>query len=238
MSELLSRFESAKIYDLEQPRQAGMPGFPLVTPGYFYALHRRHSDAYVPAQHGPRSGATGMLTTNDHFGTHIDALCHQADELKLFGQVEVTPAVETPHGFTQLGAEMIPPLFGRGILLDAATHLGRDPLLDLYPITQADLETCARAQGINIKDEDVVLVRTGAGKLWDDPGSYAQAAGVAPDGSRWLAAQNVRAVGADNLAWDAFGVKDEATGATLFAHLHLLAGATGSPLRPIALVET
>ncbi len=67
MSDLIAQLTSAKIYDLEQPRFAGMPGFPAVTPPYHYALHRRHADTYAPAQHGPRSGASGMLVTNDHF---------------------------------------------------------------------------------------------------------------------------------------------------------------------------
>lgn len=110
MSDLISQLASAKLYDLEQPRFAGMPSLPVLTPPYAYTLHRRHTDTYAPAQHGPRSGATGMIVTTDHFGTHIDAVCHQADEMKLFGSLAVAPGGETPAGFTQLGAESIPPL--------------------------------------------------------------------------------------------------------------------------------
>ena len=47
----------ARVFDLEQPRFAGMPHHPVHKPGYFYGLHRRHRDTYRPAQHGPRSGA-------------------------------------------------------------------------------------------------------------------------------------------------------------------------------------
>lgn len=223
VSDLLTLLASAKVYDLEQPRFAGMPGFPVVTPPYAYLLHRRHADTYAPAQHGPRSGASGVIVTTDHFGTHIDALCHQADEMKLFGGMPVAPDVETSAGFTRLGAEAIPPLVGRGVLFDVAAHLKRDPLLDQYPIRREDLFGCAEAQGVAVSGGDVALVRTGAGKLWDDPAQYAKAAGLAPDASRWLAEQGVRAVGADNLAVDALGVRDEASGASLFAHLHLLA---------------
>ncbi|MBI3764274.1 MAG: cyclase family protein, partial [Chloroflexi bacterium] len=227
-----------------------------------------HADTYAPAHYGPQSWSSGVLITNDHFGTHIDAPCHQAHHMQLLGGVPVAPEVETQTGFTQLGAETIPPLVGRGALLDVAAHLKRDPLLDEYPITRKDLSGCAEAQGVALSPGDVALVRTGAGKLWNDPARYAQAGGLAPDASRWLGEKDVRAVGADNLFVDAVGVRDEATGAMAFAHLHLLSergiylvenlnlealaadrlyhfvfvglplklkGATGSPIRPIAI---
>jgi hypothetical protein len=37
---------SARVYDLERPRFAGKPIHPAHRPGYFYALHHRHRDAY------------------------------------------------------------------------------------------------------------------------------------------------------------------------------------------------
>src|SRR5207244_3761536 len=81
-----------------QPRFYGMPSHAAHRPGYFYSLHRRHRDTYPPGANGPRSSASGMLTMMEHSGTHIDALCHQACGLKLFGNLE-TDAVETTAGF-------------------------------------------------------------------------------------------------------------------------------------------
>src|SRR6516162_3559060 len=98
---LADLLRSAQVYDLEQPRFAGMPIHPAHQPGYFYALHRRHRDGYRPELHGPRTGASGVLTMMEHSGTHLDALCHQACELKLFGDVSVE-AVERASGFTRL----------------------------------------------------------------------------------------------------------------------------------------
>jgi hypothetical protein len=69
---LAERLLSAQIYDLEQPRFHGMPIFPSHKPGYFYALHRRHHDTYQPEQHGPRTGASGVMTMMEHSGTHIE----------------------------------------------------------------------------------------------------------------------------------------------------------------------
>ena len=56
---LAEQLRGAKVYDLEQPRFAGMPIHPSHRPGYFYALHRRHRDTIQPEKHGPRSGASG-----------------------------------------------------------------------------------------------------------------------------------------------------------------------------------
>ena len=95
----LTSFLSARVYDLEQPRFAGMPIHPTHKPGYFYALHRRHRDTYQPECHGPRSGASGTLMMMEHSGTHIDALSHQACEMVMFGNVKVE-TIEFPYAVT------------------------------------------------------------------------------------------------------------------------------------------
>jgi kynurenine formamidase len=265
---LAESLRAARVYDLEQPRFRGMPIHPTHRPGYFYALHRRHRDTYAPAEHGPRSGASGVLTMMEHSGTHLDALCHQANCLKLFGGIP-TDAAETPAGFTQLGVETVPPLLGRGVLLDVAGHKGQGALPPAYAITGDDLAGCAAAQGVEVRRGDVLLVRTGYAPLWHDEAAYLRAAGVGKSGTLWAAGRGVVAVGADNMAWDAPDERDPETGATLFAHAYLLPqkgvyiienlnleelardrryefafigaplkfqGATGSPLRPLALV--
>jgi kynurenine formamidase len=96
------------------------------------------------------------------------------------------------------------------------------------------------------------------------------AAGVSKSANLWVAEQKVRAVGADNMAWDCMTERDPDTNMVLFGHAHLLVthgihiienlnlealasaghhefcfiavplkfrGATGSPVRPLALVE-
>jgi kynurenine formamidase len=264
---LSDQLGAARVYDLEQPRFFGMPIYPSHKPGYFYALHRRHRDGYDPAQHGPRTGAAGMLTMMEHTGTHIDALCHQACGFKMYGDVAVED-VETSAGFTKLGVETVPPLLGRGVLLDVAGWKGQVPLPPKYSITRDELVACAAAQKVTVAAGDVLLVRTGFGTLWQDEDKYLQAAGVHKSGTLWAAERGVVAVGADNMSWDVPGERDPDTGATLFAHSFLLpqkgiyiienmnleelarlrcyafafigiplkfTGATGSPLRPLAL---
>src|SRR5262245_62925389 len=141
-SALWDRLASAQVFDLEQPRFAGMPVHPAHRPGYFYGLHRRHRDSYKPEKFGPRSGASGVLTMMEHSGTHIDALCHQACDLKFFGGVKVDD-VERADGYRQLGAETIRPIFARGVLLDVAGWKGVDILPEHSAITADDLDGCA-----------------------------------------------------------------------------------------------
>lgn len=219
----ITRVTERRIYDLEQPRTAGMPVHPAHLPGYLYQLHRRHRDGYAPRKSGPRSSASGIVVMMEHTGTHIDALSHQAADLHLYGGVEVTPQVETPRGFTVHGIETMRPIVARGILLDVCAVTGQDPLPPHYRITGADLDAAAHRAGVSVRPGDALLVRTGYAKLWDDPQRYLSAAGVGRDGSEWAADHKVGCAGCDNMTWDETEERDPATGTTLFAHLHLIA---------------
>ena len=267
-SDLLRTVIGRRVYDLEQPRTAGMPVHPNHRPGYAYFLYRRHRDAYAPTQRGPRTSASGTVIMMEHTGTHIDALSHQAADLRLYGGVDVTPQVETAQGFTAHGIETMEPIVARGVLLDVAVVKEQDPLPAHYRITPADLEAAARAGGVTVQPGDALLVRTGYARLWGDEARYLAAAGVGRAASEWAAARKVRCVGCDNMTWDETEERDPETGGMLFAHLHLIArcgipiienldleglsrdrcrefvfictplklvGATGSPVRPIAL---
>ena len=263
-TDLLAALRAARVYDLEQPRYAGAPTFPAHEPGVLLHLHRRHERD--PTRLGQRrTSASALLVMAEHSGTHMDALCHQAEDLKLFGGVEVDATVQTPYGFTALGVDTVEPLVARGVLLDVPGTAGRD-LEPGHAVTADELE--AAAASVELREGDVVLVRTGSGAHWDDRPRYEAGPGISPDGSRWLAARRPVAVGADNLAWDPPGLDDPelgtlpghsllivragiliieslnlealaADGVREFAFVCLplkLRGGTGSPVRPIALV--
>ena len=254
MTELSDALAGAQHYDLEQPRYAGAPVWPAHEPGVLLKLHRRHEAGLGQA----RTSASALLVMAEHSGTHIDALCHQAENLSMYGGVPVDAQVQTPEGFTQLGIDTVPPLFARGVLLDCA-DAG-------HAIGAEDLERAA--EGLEIGAGDVILIRTGAGALWHDPEAFLAAGGVDASGSRWCAERRPLAVGADNMAWDVPGEDDPELG-SLPGHLILLVregiyiiealnlealardgvrefafaclplklrGGTGSPVRPPALV--
>ncbi|MBI3734405.1 MAG: cyclase family protein [Chloroflexi bacterium] len=268
IADLLAFAARARVFDLEQPRFAGMPLHPSHLPGYIYHLYRRHEDTYRPERDGPRSSSSGMLTMMEHSGTHLDAPSHQADNLMLCGGVPVSPAIETPMGFTRRGVEEIAPIAARGVLFDVAAYRGVEEIPLHETISAAELQACAARQGVAIESGNVALVRLGNARNWNDEARYLASAGMARDASLWLVERGVIAVGADNMAWDAIGVWDAQAGCYLPGHLELLArrgitimenlaldelsreriyeflfvcaplkfkGATGSPVRPVAL---
>jgi len=237
--------------------------------GYSYLLHRRHEDEYRPDEAGPRTGAAGVIICGEHTGTHIDALCHQSDALVLCSGVPVGE-VQSPRGFTRHGAEEIEPIVAPGVLLDVAAKDGVESLEPGRVVTAAELEESCELQGVEVEAGSVALVRLGNARFWDDEERYLAGPGMDAGAARWMAERDVLAVGADNMAWDAPGVKDPELGCLMPGHLILLArrgiyiienlvldelaasdrytfefvctplklvGATGSPVRPLAVVS-
>jgi kynurenine formamidase len=260
---------TGRVIDLEQPRTEGMPVHPAhKQAGYRYLLHRHHEDEFDPERSGPRTGAAGVLVCGEHTGTHIDALSHQADALTLCGGVPVSE-VQSPRGFSRHGVEEIPPITAPGVLLDVAAKDGVESLEPGRLVTAADLTGCCEAQGVSVEAGSVALVRLGNARFWNDEERYLAGAGMDASAARWMADRDVLAVGADNMAWDAPGVRDPELGCLMPGHLILLArygiyiienlaldelaasghhtfelictplklvGATGSPVRPLAIV--
>jgi kynurenine formamidase len=216
--------DDTHIFDLEQPRTPEMPiHLAHQQAGYSYLLHRHHEDEYRPEEAGPRTGAAGVIICGEHTGTHIDALCHQSDALVLYGGVSVTSEVQSSRGFTRHGVEEIPPIVAPGVLLDAAAREGVKSLEPGHAVTGEDLEACCENQGVAVEPGDVVLVRTGNARYWEDADRYLAGPGMATSASYWVAQRGVVAVGADNPAWDVPGMKDPDLGCMLPGHLILLA---------------
>lgn len=214
---LLADLRAARVYDLEQPRYYGAPTFPAHTPGFHYTLHRRHEPGLEA-----RTSASGLIVAAEHSGTHIDALCHQAENLKLYGGIQVDATVQKPTGFAELGAETIPPLIGRGVLLDVAAAAGVERLAAGHLVGARELAAAAESVEGGITPGDVILIRTGNGSVWDQPDEYLRGPGVGADGARWLVEHSPLAVGADNVAFDVLDHVDSELGVTLPSHLLLL----------------
>lgn len=261
IAELLGQLRELSVIDLENPRQMRDPIFDAHWPGYVYALYRRHEPGLER-----RTSASGMIITPEHAGTHMDALCHQAEDGKMHGGVRVSATNQTPAGFTELGIDTVAPQFGRGVLLDLPAAIG-GPLAPESDISVDMLR--AAATGIVIRPGDTILVRTGYGAKWYDPNQYLKAPGMSAEASEWVAAQEPVVAGIDNVAWDYPGRVSTHTQSTLPGHIILLVrhgiyllenlqlealastkakeflfvviplkltGGTGSPVRPVAMV--
>lgn len=213
----LAGLRAARTYDLEQPRRVGLPAFPAHYPGYVYGLHRRHEPGLGEA----RTSASGLIVMAEHSGTHIDALCHQAENLLMYGGRRADASVQGSQGFTMLGAEQIPLIIGRGVLLDIPALHGEERLARRELVSAGELAGAEQAQQTPIRQGDIVLVRTGNGGLWDDPDAYLEGPGIDRQASEWLAGRSPVAVGADNVAWDLPGHVDPDLG-SLPGHVVLI----------------
>src|SRR5207237_8719309 len=94
----------------------------------------------------------------------------------------------TECGWTKYGAETIPPIIGRGILLDAAGLHGVERLEDGYEVTVEDARRCLERAKLTVEQGDVVLVRTGKIQQYGHDNQAFQAGEPGPgvDAARWL----------------------------------------------------
>ena len=118
--------------------------------------------------------------------------------------------VHGTYGLKKLGIENLPPFFTRGVLLDVLALKGGERLPINYVITVDDIQQTLRRQNVREPGEgDVVLFRTGHGKLWkkDNAEFNKGCPGPGLTAGRWLVDRKVVVVGADT--WPAEAVPGE-----------------------------
>ncbi|MEU0876342.1 cyclase family protein [Nocardia brasiliensis] len=190
-----------RLIELGQPFFTGMPCSPN-HPGFRMTLARRHGDAMRP---DGGSAANEIIVTGGHVGTHIDALSHVSHNGELHGGIDAHQA-QQGGTFSAHGAEHLPGLLRRGVLLDIARLHEVDTLPGGYEITPHDLETAAGQAGVRVIAGDVVLVRTGWSRLFDDPNAYLGAEtgvpGLGVQAAHWLGVRDVIATGSDTTAYE------------------------------------
>jgi len=259
--EILDRLKTARAYDLGVPYFAGMPHYPTHAP-FLYSLSKMHGEV---VSSGGTSSAAEAIALGSHVGTHMDALCHYSKDGKWHGGVETRGAQSYTSGMSVLGIDTVPPVIRRGVLLDNARLRRLDVLPVDFAVTPRHLEAACLQQGVVIEPGDVVLLRTGWMRYWNEPAKYiANVHGPGPEleGARWLSERKVFAVGSDTVSF-------EKVPSNMGVHVHLLVesgihilevlnleelaadqvyefllvaapmkiqGATGAPVRPLAVV--
>lgn len=215
IDKLLELISTAKRYDLSQSYYVGMPHYPTHPP-FLYSLTKKHGDIVNP---GGGSSAAEAIALGTHVGTHIDALCHFSCDGRLFGGVELAGRQSFEHGLEDYSIDTVQPILRRGILLDIARQASVDVLPVDLSITPEHLEQTAQAQGVTIQPGDVVLLRTGWARYFDDAARYISGVnGPGPEleGARWLSGHGVFAVGSDTVAFE------KVPSPAMAVHVHLL----------------
>jgi len=263
---LIDAVRGTRTVELGHPHFTGMPCSPN-HPGFRMTLIRRHGDMIRP---DGGSASNEIIVTGGHVGTHVDALSHVSHDGLLHGGVDAAEA-QRGGSFSALGAEHTPFLLTRGVLLDVAATKDVDTLSPGYGVTAVDLEASAERADVQIQQGDVVLVRTGWARHFDNPATYlGQTDGVpgpTVEAAEWLAAKGIQTTGADTTAYEQIRpgsghsilpvhrVLLVDAGIHIIEHLNLeeasrqgltefvfvmaplrIAGGTGSPIRPVAVV--
>lgn len=157
-------------------------------------------------------GIGSQLDGLGHLGA--EGLYYNCNNEKDFAQIT---------GLTKLGTHAVPPLVGRGVLINMAKHFGVEFMEAGKFFNQAEIEAAAKAQGVEIREGDVVLFYTGWTKhvLPKDPAKWGSSEpGIGEGGISWLASKNVMAVGADT--WGVEPVPPEKEGRPFAGHVTLL----------------
>jgi kynurenine formamidase len=197
-----------------------------------FANHAATASRFRPPCQG---FASRILMFSDHIGTHVDSPFHF---LPTGGTIESVP---------------LDRLVGPAVCLDV---LAKSPEA---PVTPAMLEAAEKRAGTTAQPGDILLMRAWPGRHTDD--GFLKCAGLSREAAKWALARGVKALGCDLASPD--DPKDLSRpvhmvllgqGIPIMEHIaHLdalpmprfqfvgvplrIRGATGSPIRAIAIIE-
>jgi kynurenine formamidase len=138
-------------------------------------------------------------------GPQLDGLGHMGEAGTYYNCNKAVDFVDIT-GLKKLGTHQVPPLIGRGVLIDMARYFGVTTISAGQGISSEDIKAAAKAQGTTIQEGDVVLFHTGwtDGMLKSEPDVWvATEPGLTNEAFRYLSAKNPMAVGADTWGIDA-----------------------------------
>ncbi|WP_197410580.1 cyclase family protein [Arthrobacter sp. EPSL27] len=213
------------VFSLSLPLDRSGPmrgGGPRVNPQHVM-LRLPHEQIASLADQGLQTASDDAVYMPLQCSTQWDAFCHIFYEGQTYNgrtadSVTVTDGA-LHNSITNLGERGL----GRGVLLDIARHLGLPALKPGDTIQEEDLEGCAEAQGVEIREGDIVLVRTGhlqQRRKEGDWGDYAggPAPGLGVSSADFLCGRRVAGVATDT--WGAEAIPFETP--DLMSPLHVI----------------
>lgn len=239
---LLARADAGHVIDLSVDLFVGMPTWTVggEPPFQIWMSHtprgsRVDDPVHVgPEQHDLISWSADSISMFTHSGTHIDTLNHFGYRGQIWNGFSADDHLGSMH-WRVAGADKIPPIIGRGILVDVAALHGVSVLPESYGIGKKDLEGALERQRTELLPGDIVFVRTGRGRLWPDAAAYLpREPGVDLEGARFLAEAGASCVGADNIAFEPMPSGDPTNWTPV--HAYLMAEA-GVPIIEVAHLE-
>jgi kynurenine formamidase len=242
-AEILSRVSGGTAYDLSVDYYIGMPSWQAAGDPH-YRMWMTHTPQGTVVddpmglgeemnEHVSYTGAAISMYT--HMGTHIDALSHFGLNGKIWNGFSAAQHLGD-RGWNAAGASSIPPIIARGVLIDVATAKGLEMLPNGYRVTRDDLVEALDRQGVQLLEGDIVLIRTGRMKIYEDAAAYMDnPPGLGMEAARFLVEEKgAMIVGADNLSLEAF--PSEVANNYVPLHTYLLAE-QGAPILELVYLE-
>src|SRR5262245_8686371 len=168
-----------RVYDLGATYDRTSFKWPGHSPGEIIAFRtpegvKRQKDLPALVDNNPIGTAwhSCALFINDNVATQMDGL----------GHVTAGDDDHWYNGFTEkdwggnwgprkCDGTTIPPIVGRGVMIDVAGYKNVEALPANYPITVEDLQGSLRKQNTELRPGDVVLIRTGTLRFWGETGN-------------------------------------------------------------------
>lgn len=166
-----------EIIDLSQEIYSGMPVYkslPSVEMSV-YATHEEWDKVENPTTKTP---AVYKLEMSEHTGTHVDALNHM-------GQSFAGKSIDTMP---------LSMFYTEGICLDLS-GFGLEELID-----KEDLQKACKADGLEIKPNDTVLLYTDHYRKHYDTPNWPKGPGLTANAAKWLGEQNIAAFGVETMS--------------------------------------
>ena len=192
--------KTGKVYSLGITVNTTTPAYPPRTCSIYIVQ---------PGQTGSADGLGHTHTTyNDDIlncwtgiGTQLDGLGHIGVGDRYYNGLK-WGEFATIGGLKKLGADKVPPMVARGVLLDMAAYLGVEVVKEGTAFNKAEIDGALAKQGLQINQGDVVIFHTGWLSLIDkEPARFGSVEpGLGREGARYLVSKGVVAVGADTWA--------------------------------------
>lgn len=240
---ILARIDGGQVYDLSVEYYIGMPGwFHAGDPRYNIWMTHTPKGTVVddPMNVGPEinervSYSGTAVSMYSHTGTHIDAFNHFGLNGKIYNGFTAEEHLGD-RGWTKTGAETIPPIVARGVIIDVAGAIGVAALPPGYFVERKEILAALKRQDIKLAEGDVVLIRTGRMHAYEDTDAYLDnPPGLGMSGARYLVENGAMIIGGDNLSLEAFPSQVE--GNYIPVHTYLLAQ-HGIPIMELVNLES
>ena len=227
---IVSRIVGGDVYDLSVEYFIGMPSWQAAgdPPYRMWMTHTPRGTVIadplgVGRSMNRRVSYTGAaISMYAHMGTHVDALNHFGLDGRIWNGFSADEHLGD-RGWDVAGAENIPPIVARGVLIDLPAAKGLDVLADGYRITRQDLMGALEQQGTRLEEGDVVLIRTGRMASYEDAQAFmTDSPGMGLDAARFLVEDGgAMTIGVDNLSFEA--IPSEVADNYVPVHTYLLA---------------